>query len=126
MSLAEQAAQQAYARATSHIRSGRRVEYEAIGRISHRLRNAAIGKDADYPGFVAAIAQNRKLWATLAADVAQQGNELPDDLRARLFWLAEFTEAESRRILRGKGDVAILIEVNAAVMQGLGSTEAGK
>ena len=56
-------------------------------------------------------------------DVAQPENALPNDLRARIFWLAEFIEAETRKLLRGAGDPAVLIEINAATMQGLRGAE---
>lgn len=121
MNLVERA-REGYGQSAPTIRSDRASEYDAIARISHRLRNAALRKAIDYPAFVSAIHDNRRLWSVLAADVAQSGNALPASLRARIFWLAEFTETESRRILRGKGDVGVLIEVNAAVLQGLGST----
>ena len=121
MNLVERA-REGYGQSAPTVRSNRASEYEAIAKISHRLRNAALNRNHDYPAFVSAISSNRKLWSVLAADVAQAENGLPDALRARVFWLAEFTEAESRRILRGKGDVGILIEINASVLQGLGMT----
>ncbi len=116
-------AHKAYTQAGAEVRSPRASEYTAFSQISHALRNAAINRKQDYPAFVEALAENRRLWSTLAVDVADQNNGLPDDLRARLFWLAEFTEEETRRILRGTGDVGILIEVNAAVMLGLRGEE---
>lgn len=112
-------AKEGYARHATPVRSLRASEYEIIARISRRLREAAMNRKTNYPAFVAALHDNRKLWTVLAADVAQRDNALPDELRGRLFWLAEFTEAESARILRGSGDVAILIEINAAILQGL-------
>lgn len=101
------------------IKSNRATEYEAIARISHRLRSAALKKDSNYPEFVEALSANSKLWTTLAMDVAQAENELPQELRARLFWLAEFTAHETGKILKGDGDLSILIEINAAVLHGL-------
>ena len=105
------------------IRTPRPTESTVLAQVSHRLRNAAQRRDVDYPAFVAALHDNNNLWSTLAVDVAQPDNELPQDLRARIFWLAEFTQAETRKLLRGKGDVGIMIEVNAAVLQGLRGTE---
>ena len=81
-------------------------------------------KTEDFPEYIAALHENRKLWSTLAIDVAHPDNGLPQDLRARLFWLAEFTESETRRLMNNEGDVAVLIEVNAAVLQGLRGQEA--
>lgn len=122
MSLAQRA-QSAYGNATAPIRTPRNIEYVAFSKISHRLRAAAIDRHTDFTSFAAAISDNRRLWTTLAVDVAQSENALPQELRARLFWLAEFTESESKKLLRGKGDAAILIEINAAVMQGLRGQE---
>jgi len=116
-------AQEAYGRSAAPIKSHRAAEFDAFARITRRLRNAAKARKQDYSGFVAALHDNRRLWTTLAVDVAQPENLLPRDLRARIFWLAEFTDAESRRILEGKGDLAALIEINAAVMQGLQGAE---
>lgn len=121
MNLVERA-REGYGQSAPTIRSNRASEYDAIARISHRLRNAALHRKTNYPAFVTAIHDNRRLWSILAADVAQSENPLPAALRARVFWLAEFTEAESRRVLRDTGDVGVLIEINAAILQGLGST----
>lgn len=123
MSLAQRA-HDAYSTATVPIRSSRSIEYEVISKISHRLRNAAKARDTSFPAFAEALSENHRLWTTLATDIAQDENALPDELRARLFWLAEFVEAESRKLLRGAGDVGILIEINAAVLHGLRGQEA--
>lgn len=121
MNLVERA-REGYGQSAPTIRSHRASEYEAIARVSHKLRSAALNRKNDYPAFVAAIHDNRRLWSILAADIARDGNPLPAALRSRLFWLAEFTEAESRRLLRNEGDVGILIEINACILQGLGKT----
>ncbi|MGI9388682.1 MAG: flagellar biosynthesis regulator FlaF [Boseongicola sp.] len=118
-----QRAQSAYAKAATPVRSQRSVEYDAFSKISHTLRDAALDRDRNFPAFAAALADNRRLWTTLAVDVAQSENALPEDLRARIFWLAEFAEAETREILRGAGDARVLIEINAAIMQGLRGNE---
>lgn len=112
-------ATEGYGRNAAPIKSHRAAEYEAIARISHRLRSAAMNRTSNYADFVSALSENSKLWTTLAVDVAQPENSLPKELRARLFWLAEFTTQETQRILRNEGDISVLIEINAAVLQGL-------
>ena len=112
-------AREGYGRNAVPIKSHRAAEYEAIARISHRLRATAMNRKSRYADFVSALHENSKLWSTLAVNVADPSNELPQELRARLFWLAEFTETETRRILKGQGDIAALIEVNAAILHGL-------
>ncbi len=119
-------AKEGYGRSAAPVKSLRATEYEAIARISHRLRASALKQKTDFPEFVEALAENNKLWSTLAIDVAHKDNGLPQDLRARLFWLAEFTGHETRRILKNEGDVGILIEVNAAVLQGLRQRDMGQ
>lgn len=112
-------AERAYSSAAVPARDPRQAEYAALGRVSHQLRRAAERRDSDFAGFAAALAQNRRLWTLLAADVADPGNRLDGELRGRIFWLAEFVIAETGRALGGEGDVEALIDVNAAIMQGL-------
>lgn len=112
-------AKEGYGKSAVPIKSPRATEYEAIARISHRLRASALKQKTNFPEFVEALHENNKLWSTLAIDVANPDNGLPQDLRARLFWLAEFTGHETRRILKDEGDVGVLIEINAAILQGL-------
>ncbi len=125
MSVVERA-REGYGRNAVPIKSHRAAEYEAIARASHRLRAAALQRNSDFPEYIAALHENRKLWSTLAIDVAHPENGLPQDLRARLFFLAEFTESETRRLMNKQGDVGVLIEINAAVLQGLRGQEAPK
>lgn len=125
MSVVERA-REGYGRNAVPIKSHRAAEYEAIARTSHRLRAAAAQKKSDFPEYIAALQENRKLWSTLAIDVAHPENGLPQDLRARLFFLAEFTESETRRLMKDEGNVGVLIEINAAVLQGLRGQEAPK
>lgn len=108
------------------MKSPRDTEYEAIARISHRLRNTAERRFEQFVPFIEALNDNAKLWTTLASEVAQSDNSLPMDLRARIFWLGEFVTSETQKILRenGHGDIEILIEINAAILQGLKSVEA--
>ena len=105
------------------VRSDRSVEYQTIARVSHRLRQAALKRSSDFPTYVSALHDNQKLWLALASDVAHPDNELPSELRAGIFYLAEFTEHETRRLMRGEGDVAALIDINAAVLMGLRAGE---
>lgn len=111
-------ARQAYAPGVSPLRSARSAELEIISQVTARLA-AATG--ADFPVLAAAIHENRRLWSRFAAAVADDGNPLPAPLRAQIFYLAEFTELHSRRVLAGDADVAALIDINSAVMRGLGA-----
>lgn len=114
-------ARAAYAPGQSHLRSARSAELHVFGEVTARL-NAAV--DASFPARAAALHDNRRLWSRLAADVAEDGNGLPPELRARIFYLAEFTEHHSRLVLRGEAGLEPLIEINSAVMRGLGGAPA--
>lgn len=110
-------AQSAYRNDSQAIRTDRGTEYEAFARITHRLKSA--GTDlAARPALAAALHENRRLWATLAADVAGEANALPTDLRARILYLAEFTRRHSSLVLKGASR-APLLEINTAMMRGL-------
>ena len=112
---------QGYANKAAPTRTPRGIEYEVFARVTHRMNTAARKGDAGYPELVSALHDNRQLWTLLAAEVATDDNQLPQDLRARIFYLAEFTQAQSRKVLNKTASPAALIEVNAAIMRGLRS-----
>lgn len=109
----------AYARPETPARSCRSVEYELLARATHQLKAAWLGRTADFPALAAALHYNQQIWSALAVDVANHDNGLPAALRARLFYLYEFTAHHSRAILADRGSVEVLTEINTAVMRGL-------
>jgi flagellar protein FlaF len=100
----------------------RQTEYRTFAEATRRLRVAA-GAASDQAGAFAGLAEalhdNVRLWMILAADVASPGNELPAQLRARIFYLAEFTRVHSAKVLAGDAAPDVLIDVNTAIMKGL-------
>ncbi|WP_299948406.1 flagellar biosynthesis regulator FlaF [uncultured Ruegeria sp.] len=112
-------AQRAYTQSAAPTRTPRDTEYEAISKITHRLKAAAARKATDFGGFVQALHENRRLWSVLATGVADADNSLPNSLRARIFYLAEFTEQHSSQVLGNKASVEPLLEINMAVLRGL-------
>tara|TARA_R110000850_G_scaffold667_2_gene3972 strand:+ start:64 stop:417 length:354 start_codon:yes stop_codon:yes gene_type:complete len=110
-------AQRGYAPNAAPLKSARKAEYDVIARITSRLRSAIEAKD--FPKLIHAMHENRTLWRKLAIDVASPENLLPDDLRARLIYLAEFTEHHSRRVLRREVSATPLVEINTAILRGL-------
>nr|WP_216859486.1 flagellar biosynthesis regulator FlaF [Sulfitobacter aestuariivivens] len=110
-------AQRAYAPTTAPTRSDRSVEYDVIARVTSRLKRAITRKD--FPRLLEALHENRKLWRTLAIEVADKNNALPADLRGRIFYLAEFTDHQTRRVMRQKESAVPLLEVNTAILRGL-------
>ena len=120
-------AQRAYGAAARPLRTARGTEYEIFAEVTAALAQAGRKPEAEegydargrrFAALVDAVHRNRRLWTTLAADVAGPENALPPELRARLFYLAQFAEAHGRAVLRG-ADPAPLVEINRAVMGGL-------
>jgi flagellar protein FlaF len=111
----------AYGQQPQQMRPARSVEYDLLARATHQLREAAARAKAPagYPALVAALAENTRIWGVFAADVADQGNTLPAPLRAKLFYLYEFTLQHSRKVQEGFASAEVLVEINTAVMRGL-------
>lgn len=112
-------ARNAYAQSTAPIRTPRDTEFDAFARITHKLKAASRKGPGGFGLIAEALHENRRLWTILATDVADDQNRLPEQLRARLFYLAEFTRHHSARVLGEGADVDPLIEINTAVMRGL-------
>jgi len=109
----------AYSAASSPTRTGKRIEYEVIARITARLRNAANLGPSGFPALAEAVHENRRLWAAFAVDIALPSNPLPKELRARLFYLAEFTQQHSSKVLGREDTIEPLLDINTAIMRGL-------
>lgn len=114
-------ARTAYAHPQAPMRTARGLEYDLLARTTQRLSAAAARRTEDFPAFASALHDNLRLWSTLAADVAEPGNGLPDDLRARLFYLYEFSQQHSRAVLERDAAIDVLVDINTAVMRGLRS-----
>lgn len=82
---------------------------------------SAVNPKGSYPALVSALHDNRRMWTTLAADVSDSSNGLPASLRAQIFYLAEFTDLHSQKVMNGTADAQVLIEINTAVLRGLHS-----
>lgn len=114
-----QMARLAYSRPEAPARTARGVEYDLLARITQKLSQSDQQRSEDYVVFAAALQDNLRLWATFAADVADNDNGLPRKLRAQLFNLYRFIDQHSLRVLEEGGSIAVLIDINTAVMRGL-------
>ena len=112
-------AQAAYSQVRAPIRTERGTEYELFARVTHKMRRAAARGKPGFAALAEALHHNRNLWTVLAADVADRENGLPRDLKARIFYLSEFTQDYSGKVLSKGASIAPLVEINAAMMRGL-------
>jgi len=112
-------AHSAYRQIAAPTRTLRGIEHEVMARITHRLKAASAKGTSDFPELVAALHENRQLWSTFAIAVADPMNPLPQELRARIFFLAEFTLTHTGKVLSEAADAAPLIDINTSVMRGL-------
>ncbi|UXX82292.1 flagellar biosynthesis regulator FlaF [Roseovarius pelagicus] len=112
-------AQEAYSQTARTIKTPRSTEYEAFARITNALKSSTSSGQKDIRRLAGALHDNRHLWTILASDVADTGNALPADIRARIVYLAEFTHLHSARVLSDGVSAAPLIEINTAIMAGL-------
>lgn len=123
MNIIEQA-RQAYSPQTSALRIGRSAEHQLFSESTHRLRQTAAKLPHNFAAFAEAIHTNRAIWTHFAAQVADDDNALSEDLRARIFYLSEFTSFHSRKVLKNEAGIGPLVEINTAIMRGLSATKA--
>jgi flagellar protein FlaF len=89
-----------YAEHATSTKSDRRAEYEVIAKVTQQLRDRAVDAKQNFSAYADALHNNQKLWTALVVDVADPANPLPDELKARVMYLADFTRHHTRRILR--------------------------
>lgn len=111
-------AQSLYAKPSRELGTARGIEYKAFSKVTARI--SSWNKDADsFARLAEALHENQLLWTVLGADVADQGNGLPPQLRAQLFYLTEFTAQHTRKVMAGEAQPDILVEINISIMRGL-------
>ena len=113
-------AHHAYKQDTHTIKTPRSSEYEAFVHITRKLKAVSCTQsDQCFAALAGAVHDNRRLWAILASDVSERQNPLPNDLKARIIYLAEFTRQHSQKVLSDGASTTPLVEINTAVMAGL-------
>jgi len=66
-----------------------------------------------------AVYQNTRLWLTLLEDLNNPANRLAPDLKGRLAGLAATSVRHGRNVVTGKATLALLVDINRAIMAGL-------
>jgi flagellar protein FlaF len=119
-------AQTGYGSNARTIRTPRDIEYDVLARITGQLQKAlADTGPTGFPALAAAMHENARLWAIFATDLAEAGNQFPQQLRAQLFYLAEFVLKHTPKVLSGGAKADALVDINLAVMRGLRGQRVG-
>lgn len=113
------AAKHGYAKLGAHTRGGKDLEYDVILKVTRDLKQFGDPSTCSYPTYVKALNNNERLWNEVAAQVADDNNALPVEVRAGLFNMAQFVSRTTTALLNNKGDAQSLIEINVAVLRGL-------
>ena len=110
-------AQKAYGQGSTATHTPRDVEFHALAYVTSMMAEA---KEANsFARLAEAMFENVRLWSVFGADAVSEGNGLPEALRARIAWLADFARIHMSKVLNKEADIDPLIEINTMVMKGL-------
>ena len=110
----------AYKNVSTSILGPRDIEQRVFQQSNGRLMAVRDNPDIAFAELAEAIYQNSKIWTTLAVDVFSDNNTLPESLRGQLASLALYAQKTGRVVLRKEASVDILIDLNSAIIAGLG------
>ncbi len=118
-------ARNAYHQSTKTTASPRAIERQLLSQLTTALTVAEKKREDDHPGYIRALSKNLEFWTVIAGDVASEGNQLPNELRAQLFYLFEFTRHHTNKIISGDKsvDASPLIDINLNIIRGLQGPE---
>lgn len=120
-------AKNAYHESTRTTASPRAVERQLLSRLTTAIVVAQKNRKDDQASFIRALGKNLEFWTVVATDVASDSNQLPVELRSQLFYLFEFTQHYTRKLMSdddGKFDAEPLIDINQNIIRGLQGPEA--
>jgi flagellar protein FlaF len=100
-----------------HMRTDRDNEYMVFSRVIRLLQSAL--ESGNVNDIIRATHANTELWIALASDLASQGNELPDQLKANLISLAIFSIKHGHRVMSEDAPLQPLLDINLHIMKGL-------
>lgn len=111
----------AYKSTSKATATPRGVEYQTLVRLNGDLGVTEKKKTKDYPAYIRALSNNLKFWTIVGADAASEGSPLPAQLRAQLFYLYEYTQDHTLKIIRGDKSLTVdpLVDINKNIITGL-------
>lgn len=109
---------EAYVRARAFAETPRMSELRLIAEVTHELVMAAEqrlrGAELMRP-----LHRNREMWSVFATMCADDANQLPPELRARIVSIGLWVDRHTSAVMRGEEDLDALIDVNRTIMEGL-------
>ena len=108
----------AYGNIIRETENSREIEYRVFERVTAAL-DAACEPAVHFAQKIKAAHDNRLLWQTLAADLADDANGLPATLRAHLIGLAIWVGREADRVPTSGAALRNMADINRTIMQGL-------
>lgn len=108
-----------YSNGGERVKDFRAQEYDVIIDVTRDLQRLRNDTNASFNDIVNAVHKNEKLWITIGALVSGDANALPQSLRANLLYLAKFVSHHSSNVLRKKGELGVLVDLNVSVLRGL-------
>jgi flagellar protein FlaF len=109
----------AYQQAAQRAEPPRDLEYRLLGQVTRALMDAAALDPKDFAGRIDALDWNRRVWSALALDCSSDQNTLPPHVRAQIVSLSIWVGRHTSAVMRREAEIAPLIDVNRAIMQGL-------
>src|SRR5476649_2648371 len=109
----------AYQQAAQRAETPRDVEYRLFGQVTRALMDVKSTPRDDIAAWIDVLHWNRRMWAALADDCAQEDNALPEATRAQIISLSLFVHRTTSQVMRREADVDLLIDLNRTMTQGL-------
>ena len=111
---------QAYAQTQKSSMSSREIEAMAFTKAALKLEDAKKSLD-DYDAYASALKFNQLLWTIIQADIVDQENQLPPELKANLLSLSIFVDKQTIKALADTDEknLEVLIGINKHLAEGL-------
>jgi flagellar protein FlaF len=109
----------AYQQAAQRAETPRDVEYRLFAQVTRALIDVKSTPREDIRAWIDILHWNRRVWAALADDCAQQDNALPESTRAQIISLSLFVHRTTSQVMRREAEIDVLIDLNRTMMQGL-------
>jgi flagellar protein FlaF len=111
---------QAYTQTQKSSMSSREIEAMAFTKAALKLEDTKKSLD-DYDAYASALKFNQLLWTIIQADIVDQENQLPNQLKANILSLSIFVDRQTIKALADTSEkhLDVLISINKNLAEGL-------